>query len=109
MNFQARQGDVWIERVDEAELPRNAEIVPADRGRVILAYGEVTGHAHAIAARPGVHLLAVPGQDERFLRIGGDGAELRHEEHATIALPPGLYRTYVQREYSPGEIRRVLD
>jgi hypothetical protein len=105
--FQARQGDVWIEAVDV--LPDGAMEVPADRGRVILAYGEVTGHAHAITASPIVQLLAVPGQDARFLRIGGDGADLRHDEHTTIALPPGLYRTYRQREYSPGQIRRVAD
>lgn len=103
-----RQGDVMIQRV-EIELPADAESVEPDRGRVILAYGEVTGHAHAIKAGPTVQLLTVPGQDDRWLRIGSDGAELRHEEHATIALPPGLYRVRIQREYSPEAIRRVAD
>lgn len=104
-----RQGDVLIRRIDDGEPPTEATLVKPDAGRVILAYGEVTGHAHAIKAGPSVQLLALPGQDDRWLRIGGDGAELRHEEHATIALPPGLYRLRVQREYSPEAIRRVAD
>jgi hypothetical protein len=54
-------------------------------------------------------LLAVPGLDDRFLQIGGDGAERRHEEHATIPLPAGLYRVRIQREYHPEAIRRVVD
>ena len=41
-----RQGDVWIER-SEHRLSRNAKPRARDRGRVILAYGEVTGHARA--------------------------------------------------------------
>lgn len=105
--MQYRQGDVFIELINL--IPGGATPVPTDRDRVILAYGEVTGHAHAIAASPTVTLLAVPGLDDRFLRIGGDGAELRHEEHATIPLPAGLYRVRVQREYHPAAIRRVAD
>lgn len=104
-----RQGDVLIRRVADDQLPPNANPVEPDQGRIILAYGEVTGHAHAIKSGPSVQLLAVPGLDDRFLRIGGDGAELRHEEHATIALPAGLYAVRIQREYSPEAIRRVVD
>jgi len=105
--MQYRQGDVWIESVNAVPYGA-AEVVP-DRGRVVLAYGEVTGHAHAIVATPSLRLLAVPGLDDRFLEIGGDGAELRHEEHATIPLPPGLYCVRHQREYNPEAIRRVAD
>lgn len=107
MTFQARQGDVWIELVDA--VPDGGIPIEPIEGRVILAYGEVTFHAHAIKASPTVKLLAVPGLDDRFLEIGGDGAELRHEEHAAIALPPGFYRVLIQKEYAPGDIRRVVD
>jgi len=31
------------------EVPAGLASVPRDRGRVVLAYGEATGHAHAIA------------------------------------------------------------
>lgn len=41
-----RQGDVGIVRIDQ--LPASAiDVTPEDR--IVLAYGEVTGHAHAIA------------------------------------------------------------
>lgn len=43
---QYRQGDVLLERI--AALPSGLQLVPRDKGRVILAYGEVTGHAHAL-------------------------------------------------------------
>jgi hypothetical protein len=43
-----RQGDVLLIRVDS--LPTGLREIPRDRGRVVLAYGETTGHAHAIEA-----------------------------------------------------------
>jgi hypothetical protein len=42
-----RQGDVLLTPV--ASLPAGCQAVPLDKGRIVLAYGEVTGHAHAIA------------------------------------------------------------
>lgn len=110
---QYRQGDVFIERISEDQVAMDgATVVPRDHGRVILAYGEVTGHSHAIDSRAAT-LYAVPGQDDRVLVINGEGAMpgvlLEHEEHGTITLPPGTYRVRHQREYAPGEIRRVAD
>ncbi len=43
-----RQGDVLIERINS--LPRKLTKVALESGRVILAHGEVTGHAHAFTA-----------------------------------------------------------
>ena len=105
---QYRQGDVWLERIES--LPAGElQDVPVENGFVVLAHGEVTGHRHAIAGSPSVRLLSVPGQDDRFLEIGGDGASVVHEEHAPIPLPPGIYRVRRQREYSPEELRYVAD
>ena len=42
-----RQGDVLIRQVNE--IPSQAK-VKKNVGRIVLAYGEVTGHAHAISA-----------------------------------------------------------
>lgn len=97
---QYRQGDVLIIAV--AAVPGRAVPVPRDQGEVVLAYGEVTGHRHAIA-EPHAELLALPDQEieRRFLRIVGDKALLRHEEHDTITLPPGTYQVVRQREYVP--------
>jgi hypothetical protein len=103
--FVARQGDVLI---FEATIPTKTAAVARDQGRIILAYGEVTGHAHAILDRE-VELLSVADQVDRWLRVGGEGATIMHEEHGAIALPPGDFRVRIQREYSPEEIRRVAD
>lgn len=100
-----RQGDVLIIPVDS--VPSNTETVPRDQGRIVLAYGEVTGHAHAIVA-PYAALVAKGA--ERFLTVKGTKAAfLRHEEHREIRLPPGNYQIIRQREYTPEEVRNVAD
>lgn len=107
--IQYRQGDVLLELVD-VQLPCDAQRVKRDRGRVVLAYGEVTGHAHAItdAGAELFQRLVEDGMEERFLRVESEVA-LEHEEHGTITIPPGLYRQVPQNEYTPAEIRRVAD
>lgn len=107
--FQARQGDVWIERVDDAP-PDDAKLVPKDRGRVVLAYGEQTGHAHAFASKASAQLFRKDDEAlTAYLVIEGVPATLRHEEHAAIELPPGNYKITIQREYAPDAIRAVAD
>lgn len=113
-----RQGDVLIRRIDA--VPAGAKPTPRDNGRVILAHGEVTGHAHQIADPDGVgaELLTMPRTaplthqqvetNATFLRLTKK-AQLVHEEHATIDLPPGAYEVVHQREYAYGESQRVLD
>jgi hypothetical protein len=99
-----RQGDVLVIPVNA--IPSDAAPGSRDRARIILAYGEATGHAHAIAD-PEAELLEARGN--RYLRVGGKGASLTHEEHGPIALPPGSYRVVIQREYAPNENRLVAD
>lgn len=101
-----RQGDVLITAVDH--VPDGLQSVPKDNGRTILAYGEVTGHAHVVIGD--VELLAsdVAEMDERFLRIERE-CQVVHEEHDTITLPPGDYKVGRQAEYAPEEIRTVSD
>ena len=95
-----RQGDVLIMRVD-ADQPeyRERTAEARDEGRIVLAYGEVTGHAHAISDEHAT-LWRLPG-DDRMLTVAGADVALRHEEHATISIPPGAYVVRRQREYVP--------
>lgn len=44
--LQLRQGDVQLQQV--AKLPDGCTEVPPEGNRIVLAHGEVTGHAHAI-------------------------------------------------------------
>ena len=106
-NFtQVAQGDVFIRRIES--VPEGLVPVPRDNGRVVLAYGEVTGHAHAIL-EPTAELLVAPERSAddallnvRFLRIMKT-ATLTHEEHAAITLAPGLYEIRQQREWTDAE------
>ena len=96
-----RHGDVLIQAC--SAVPKKARRLP----HCILAKGELTGHAHRIDERGAAELY--DSGDSLFLRVTADCATLVHEEHGPITLRPGTYRVWVQREYSPQEIRRVLD
>jgi hypothetical protein len=101
-----RQGDVLVVRV--GAVPKATVPVPREAGRLVLAHGEVTGHAHAIFADD-AELVTSQQADDQFLQVYGEMVELVHEEHDTICLPRGTYRVVRQREYAPGEVRRVTD
>ena len=102
-----RQGDVLI--IPVAKLPANLENVDRENGRIVLAHGEVTGHAHAIKDQRAA-LFRDPKLAAIFMHVTGDApVALEHEEHSTIQVPPGDYRVIRQREYSPEEIRNVAD
>ena len=102
-----RQGDVLL--VPVAKLPSRLEPVKRERGRVILAHGEVTGHAHAIKDKRAA-LFRDPKLAAIFMQVSGDApVALEHDEHDTIKVPPGDYQIVRQREYSPEAIRNVAD
>lgn len=102
---QYRQGDVFLEPV--STIPAKVRPLARVAGRLILAEGEVTGHHHAIADKEAE--LLVDDAEQVYLRIMAAPAQLTHEEHAAIAIPPGSYRVVIQREYHPEAIRRVTD
>ncbi len=104
MSLQFRQGDVFLMKVEE--MPPGAVLSEEnDGGRIVLAYGEVTGHAHAIDAR----FAQMYTQGNNVLIAVKETVPLVHEEHSPITLEPGVYRVTRQREYSPKEVRRVAD
>jgi len=103
-----RQGDVLMVPIQESELPEGLVNAPRDGGRMVLARGEATGHAH-VATGEGLTLLCLPDDlESMFLHVRGYG-RVSHEEHAAIPLAPGYYRIVRQREYEPGAVRYVAD
>ncbi|GAA2614114.1 hypothetical protein GCM10010399_51200 [Dactylosporangium fulvum] len=95
--------------VSVAEVPATAVPAPRDRsGRMILARGEATGHAHVIVG-PDVTLLADRDDIDRLFVKVISRARVVHEEHGPIAVPAGAYRVVRQREYIPGSYRPVAD
>lgn len=107
-NFLWRQGDVFIESVEE--IPASAAV----QVDVVLAEGEITGHQHRILDPMSARMWRY--RDAMYFEVVADFAQLVHNEHATIWLERGMYHVWRQREYSPGqfdkngnEFRFVLD
>lgn len=107
--WMARQGDVLLRAVPSIPDAAKAHVRPNDRGRVILAYGEVTGHSHALAGETAV--AYGPSDDAFWLEITGPNAAVTHDEHTAIVIPPDVKYVQVirQREYSDAGERRVQD
>jgi hypothetical protein len=97
-----RQGDVLIRRIQS--LPKQ---MAQPRLTGILAYGEVTGHAHKVEDLAQAEVLEIG--NGLYLRVGEEGVRVVHEEHGAITLPPGNYEVEIQREYTPEAIRNVAD
>lgn len=96
MGHQIRQGDVLL--IPVGEIPKDVKEIDRDsKDRVVLAYGEVTGHAHAFHDR-GVHLWQNPSTLERWLDVKDEDVMLRHEEHTHHQVPKGKYKVVIQRE-----------
>lgn len=120
--MQARQGDVFLVKVDK--IPKGFKSRKTEK--VILAYGEVTGHHHrfeggnvtAFYKEPvdgenivgGGTMLRGTRTDVDYITVHAGGAALVHEEHDAIPCEPGDYRVIRQREFDVLEgIRRVQD
>ena len=102
-----RQGDVLI--VPVKSIPKSVEPVARETGRIVLAHGEVTGHAHAIKDKRAA-LFRDPKLAAIFMHVSGDApVALEHDEHDTIQVPPGNYQVIRQVEYTPQAIRNVAD
>ena len=127
-DYQIRQGDVYLFRVDQ--LPEAEKSKPVGKNHV-LAYGEATGHCHAIKkedcdlfeANDNIRALAKKHgvTDERAvthgLRIVVNNTQLLHgtpsrgfsdPDHTPIDLPCGDYIVLRPREYDDSEEFRVI-
>ena len=99
-----QQGDVIIK---SAVIPTCAKKKDA-KNRVVLAEGETTGHAHAIADLSACETFE--SNDQLYIRVLKDTV-LTHEEHHTITIPKGDYEVRKVQEYDHflKEARAVQD
>jgi hypothetical protein len=103
------QGDILIERVEDAAIARHI-IQTADAGAVTVAEGEATGHHHRLFGSVTMYrddALArdiPPGLYVAHVQVRSPTARLEHEEHAPIMLDQGTYRVRRQRQLEPGDI-----
>jgi len=103
-----RQGDVLLVRVKT--IPKEASAVKSEGKKLILAFGEVTGHHHRFEFMDTSHNVKMfqTNTGVRYLDVSAP-ADLLHEEHSTARVPAGLWMLPVQVEYTPKELRRVAD
>lgn len=113
-----RQGDVLL--VPVPGLPPVADARTENTGlvdgRLILAEGEATGHAHAIEG-PGATLVSVGppwgrwgsrGMTRTYLVVS-EPQTVRHEEHDPLPVGVGVYEVRRQCEYLPSRPMWVAD
>jgi hypothetical protein len=93
-----RQGDVILQSVSQSEGKKLPHLV--------LAEGEVTGHAHRISSGE-AELYERNGT--LYLKVLSSTATLTHEEHKPINIPQGTWIVKIQREYEPQGWRYVND
>jgi len=112
-----RQGDILLQEV--SSLPVDLVAIPRADGKIVLAKGEATGHAHTISDAECV-LFAQPAETgagtsthnlarTTWLTIRKAFAMLDHEEHDALIIPCGQYRVIRQREFDRNMIRMVAD
>jgi hypothetical protein len=114
MNMIFAQGDLLIERVDDAKVAGGA-VQPEPGGALVLAEGETSGHRHALYGavtmfRDDGLAAGIPdGLYVGHVTVHQGTARLVHEEHAPISLQKGTWRVRRQRELEPKDARIVAD
>ena len=87
---------------------------------ITVAHGEATGHTHSFRMSqqtPGVAITAYGGTRTRvgdvpeFIKITGNSAVIKHEEHNALTIPAGHYKVGIVREFDhiSGTARYVVD
>lgn len=101
-----QQGDVLIKKV-EMDL-EGCKKVERKEGRLILAEGEATGHAHAIDDND-AHLY-ISKEGEMYLMVEEE-VTVKHEEHASQSISKGIWKIERVKEYDhfEEEARNVID
>jgi hypothetical protein len=107
MKLYTHQGDVPVFIVKQ---PPKKEPVEA-KEELVVKVGETTGHSHrVVAVEPTTRLYFVRDDNGVYLQVVGGNAQLVHEEHKAIVLPPQTYYFGSQTEYDPVVYRRqVMD
>jgi len=106
MKYQ--QGDVLLTKIDESEEKdtiRHKQLKKDIMNKVVIRYGEATGHHHRFELKdliPGTEVAAY-GRDYSdrvdVIKVNGGEATMIHEEHNPINIPPGMYKISQVREF----------
>jgi len=92
--FQGRQGDILVEEVKKC--PPGLKKLETN----VIAYGEVTGHAHVLDC-DSFAASGVAENGDIFVK-SPSAFVLSHDEHGSIECPPKRWIKFTrQREYDP--------
>lgn len=113
-----RQGDVLLTKVDR--LPDGCRPADLDHGRVVLAYGETTGHAHAFQELGAVEAWRAPTGDLYVSAArpatlvhgalsAGELTPVSPVEHRPVTINPGeVWLASIQQVFDPSSISRPV-
>lgn len=90
----AQHGDLILKKIDSIPSGDRKKLSRHARG-LVLAEGEVTNHFHVVDSDD-AELIEIGG---RMLLVLEKEAELKHEEHHTIKLSPGIWEVGRVQEY----------
>jgi hypothetical protein len=90
MGMMYQQGDVTFEKVESVSGK-----IQKQKGKIIVAQGSSTGHAHAINDKN----VSLSKDGEIMFLSSGEEFTVTHEEHKPVTLPAGSYRVGIIREY----------
>lgn len=90
-----RHGDVYIfdSPVSAKEIRKNGKRVE----NPVLAYGEVTGHKHALMDETAFERYELDGKT--YLIVSAKGVSITHEEHGVGLIDSGVKEVRIDREY----------
>ncbi len=101
---QVRQGDVLLHPIKK--LPEGAKKENHVK-KLVLAEGEVTGHAHVISSKR-QQVDHYTKETQSYLVVN-EPVTVNHEEHGELVLEPGTYEVRRQVEQWMDEVRKVAD
>ena len=89
-----QQGDIIIERVEE--LPKGLKKL--DHG--ILEEGETPGHYHQFDGYSPTDVAVYEDENKNKFFHNFNAITIKHEEHAPVEIPRGIYRIRKVREFN---------
>ena len=103
----AQQGDVILTRINKLPNGSRKIIKKNNKGEMVLAEGETTGHYHGIAENKS-ELFTINNVMYMDLK---ENSILTHQEHKHIELEAGVWQIGIVKEYDyfSKMVRKVVD
>lgn len=107
------QGDVGMVPAPAGKCPDCGavfdRVAAKPRANGVIAYGESTGHSHAVASAEMATIFDTPSGE--WLETHVANASIVHQEHGAVIAPRGLSHVHIDKvfDYSAQRLRNVVD